>query len=177
MRFQIDPRPGEALRGCGALAREVMPESRFSVIMIAVYFGTIAAAYYLAYATWATTVGISIAAIMATIAGVQLEGRRRLRALRGKDPHETETHFVELSAEGIHTWCGHVDARYPWREFVKATENGEFYLFVRASGSGAAIPKRILSDAENDELRTRIRDWAPDRGASLARVIEQSASS
>ena len=33
--------------------------------------------------------------------------------------------------DGVHTWCGHVDARYPSREFAKVSENGEFYLSGR----------------------------------------------
>jgi hypothetical protein len=51
------------------------------------------------------------------------------------------------------------------------TENGEFYLFARPSGSGSAIPKRLLDPVTEAALRERINEWAPDHGSGLARDI------
>jgi GNAT superfamily N-acetyltransferase len=99
---------------------------------------------------------------------LQTEGRRRVRHLRENDPHASETHFVELDPLGIHTWCSHADAKYQWRDFSKACEPTEFFLFVRPSGAGAAVPKRLLQDGQDVELRNRIREWAPELGADLA---------
>jgi hypothetical protein len=132
------------------------------------------AAYYLTPATgWATFL-IGLVAVAATALLLQAEGRSRVRRLQSDDPHARETHFIELNPNGFRAWCSHVDARYPWKDFAKVTENGEFYLFLRA-GNGSAIPKRILDESTEAELRHRIRAWAPDGGAGLARELVPSS--
>ena len=117
----------------------------------------------------ASTTLIGLGAIVATGVGLQAEGRSRLRRLQERDPHAQEVHHVELGPAGVRTWCAHVHARYTWADFAKVTENGEFYLFVRPNGSGVAIPKRLLDGPRDEELRSKIREWATDRGAALAR--------
>jgi hypothetical protein len=113
------------------------------------------------------TMGIGIAAVIATVTALQAEGRSRIRRLQTEDPHARETHYVELSPEGVRAWCAHVDARYAWADFAKVVENNEFYLFVRAGGTGTAIPKRLLDGEGDAELRRWIKEWAIDHGASL----------
>jgi GNAT superfamily N-acetyltransferase len=140
-------------------------------MVIGLYAGVALAAYFLTPSTRLTTFLIGLVAVLATMTALRLDGRSQMRRLQEGDPHSLETHFVELDPEGIRTWCAHVDARYPWREFTKTTENNEFYLFVRPSGTGAAIPKRLLDDATESALRVHIREWAPDRGAGLAREV------
>lgn len=97
--------------------------------------------------------------------------RARARRRHANDPHARETFFIELGAEGLRTWCSHVEARYPWRDFTRVTETQEFYLFVLPSGSGSALPKRLLNDAQESELRSCIREWSADHGGALAREI------
>lgn len=171
LRFQIDPTPDEARRACVAILRAILPPDRSSLILIAVYAAVVVAAYYLTPTTTPLTILIGVLAAAATAYSLQAYGRARLRRLQTDDPHAREPHFVELSPDGLRAWCDHVDARYPWRDFVKIAEDQDFYLFVRPSGTGAAIPKRLLDDALDSELRRRIREWAPDHGAGLAREL------
>ena len=44
-------------------------------------------------------------------------------------------------------------------------------MLVRPNGTGAAIPKRLLDDDADTQLRERLREWSPDQGANLARVL------
>jgi hypothetical protein len=168
LRFQIEPAPGETQRACAAIARAVLPASRASAILIAIYAAIIAAAWFLTPATRAVTVIIGVTSVLATVSALQADGRSRVRRLSLGDPHSRETHYVELGPEGVHTWCAHLDARYPWSDFIKVSETPEFYLFIRPSGNGAAIPKRLLDDVRASELRQQIRAWAPDLGAALS---------
>jgi YcxB-like protein len=171
VRFQIDPAPEETQRACRAIVQASLPPSRGGAIMIALYAAVVGSAFTFAPATRPATAVIGVGAVLATAAALQAEGRRRVRRLQVDDPHARETHFVELSSGGVHTWCAHIDARYPWAEFATVRESQEFYLLVRPSGNGVAIPKRLLDDARDAELRARICEWTPDRGASLARIV------
>ena len=175
MRFEIAPTPGESARACAAIARAALPPSRASVIMIALCGAVIAAAALLTPATLARTGLVGVGAVLATATVLQAEGRSRLRRVQNADPHALETHYVELAPEGVRAWCGHVDARYPWREFARVDEDNEFYLLVRLSGSGVAVPKRLLDSAKETELRERLRAWSPDGGAGLAREMSNGA--
>ena len=169
MRFQIDPTPGETQRACSALATVSLRRSRANLWIIALYAAIILAASFLTRATLGMSVAIAVGSVVATVVILQVEGRSRLSQLTANDPHALETHFIELSPEGIRCWCAHVDARYSWPDFFKVTENQEFVLFARRSGTGAAIPKRLLHGPQDLELRNHIREWAPDHGASLGR--------
>lgn len=168
LRFQIDPTPGESARACAAIARCVVPTKRGNLLLLGLYAAVGVAAYVLTPDTWLTTFVIGVGGIVATVYGLQTINRANVRRLQQADPHATETHFVELSVAGVHTWCAHIDARYPWADFAKVVENNEFYMIVRPSGTGAAIPKRLLSDPDDTGLRERIRQWSPDRGRNLA---------
>lgn len=168
LRFQIEPTPDETQRACAAILRVCLPPSRANAFMIALYAAIIVAAWVFTPTTPATVVIIGVGSALVTMSILQTEGRRRVRHLRENDAHARETHFVELDPLGIHTWCAHVDAKYPWHDFNKACETKEFFLFVRPSGTGAAVPKRLLLDGQDVELRNRIREWAPELGAGLA---------
>jgi hypothetical protein len=161
LRFQIEPTPGESQRACGAIVRASLPPTRASMLMVVLYAVIVAAAWVLTPSSRAMTAVIGVGAALATVSLLQADGRSRMRRLQANDPHARELHYVELDAVGIHTWCGHVDARYPWRDFTKALETREFFLFVRGSGNGAAVPKRVLAAGQDVELRERIREWAP----------------
>lgn len=171
LRFQIDPQPGESARACSAIARSVLPTKRGNTFLIGLYAAVALASYYLTPATRLTTFMIGMFGVLGAVYGLQAVGRANLRGLQGADSHSTETHFVEVSPEGVHTWCSHIDARYRWADFTKAVENGEFYMFVRPNGSGAAIPKRVLDTAAEAQLRHCLGEWSPDRGANLAKEL------
>jgi hypothetical protein len=168
LRFQIDPTPEETRRACGAIAKAILPPNRAIFIIYALYALVMLAGYFLTPATPFATGMIGVVAIATTLLTLQQYGRFRVRGLRASDPHARETHFVELSPQGVHSWCAHIDARYPWSDFAKVCEDREFYLFVRPSGVGVAIPKRLLDSNSESELRSRICEWADDHGASLA---------
>jgi len=148
-----------------------MPPSRGNLVMLALYGAVGIAAFLVARSTFPATFVIGLGAVAATALSLQAEGRRRLRALRGNDPHELEAHVLELSSDGIRSSCAHIEARYAWSDFVRAIENKEFYLFVRPSGAGAALPKRLLDQVTEASLRDCIARWLPDGGSGLARVI------
>ena len=169
LRFEIDPTPGESDRACAALLKVSLPPSRRTYVVLALYGLVILAAFTLTPETTAATTGIGVAAVLATVRALEAEGRSRVRRLGAHDPHARERHFVEVNAEGVRTWCAHIDARYPWAEVTRVVESSEFYLFARVTGGGAAVPKRLLDADRESDLRERIREWAPDRGASLAR--------
>src|SRR4051812_23939512 len=122
LRFQIDPQPGESARACSAIARSVIDTTRGNVLLFGLYGAVGIAAYVLTPATRLTTFVIGLGGVLGTLYGLQAVGRSNLRQLQLTDPHSTETHFVEVSVEGVHTWCSHVDARYPWTDFVKVVE-------------------------------------------------------
>ena len=168
MRFQIDPTPGETQRACSAIVRACLPPSRRSQVMIALYVVIGAAAWFLTPKSWPMTLVIGVGAVLATESALRAESRSRMRRLQASDPHALETHHVELGPEGVHAWCGHIDARYPWQDYSRVLEDREFYLLVRPSGTGTAIPKRLLDPPRDAELRERIREWAPEQAAGLA---------
>jgi hypothetical protein len=132
------------------------------------------AAYYLTPTSRPLTFLIGLVAVVATALLLQAEGRSRVRRLQLDDAHVREPHFIELTPESVRAWCSHVDSHYPWKDFFKVIENNEFYLLLRPSGNGSAIPKRILDDPTDALLRQRIRDWSPDGGAGLAREMLES---
>jgi hypothetical protein len=171
LRFEIKPLEGEGVRACVALASKSLPESRATLIILGLYAAVAAAAYFLTPTTRPLTFLIGLGAVLGTNVALAADARRRLRAVRRDDPHALETHYVELSAEGVRSWCAHVDARYPWNDFSLVTENNEFYLLARPNGSGTAVPKRLLSDEDDEELRRRLAEWSSDRGARLARRV------
>lgn len=169
LRFEIHPTPEETQRACTAIVRACLPPSRGNAILVGMYVAVGVAAYILAPSTWHITFLIGLAAVAATALLLQTEGKSRIRRLRMGDTHARETHFIELTPEGVRAWCSHIDARYAWKDFFKVAENNEFYLFLQSSGNGSAIPKRLLDDTLDVQLRERIREWSPDAGAGLAR--------
>jgi hypothetical protein len=171
LRLQIDPQPGESTRACSAIARAVISTDGGNLLLFGVYAAIGIAAYFLTPATRLATFVIGLGGVLGTVYGLQAVGRANLRRLQLSDPHSTETHFVEVSAGGVHTWCSHIDARYAWADFTKVTENNEFYMLARPNGTGAAIPKRLLDDATDAQLRDWLRSWSPDQGANLAKEV------
>ena len=170
LRFEIAPAPGESARGCGALLVSAIAKARargtFLFVGLCALVGLLAA---VVPPSRASSFLVGLIAVYASIYGVRALGRRNLRALQETDPHALETYFVEIGPLDVYAGCAHVNARYAWEEFTKVTESTEFYLFVRKNGGGVALPKRILDASKEQELRDRIREWAPDRGSGLPR--------
>ena len=169
MLFTIDPTPDETQRAVRAMIDVRVPTSGSTVRFSALYVAVVIAAFVLVPASPLMAMLVGLCSAVGGALLTRAETLRRARSLRGVDPHERERHYIELSPERVRAWCEHVDARYPWEEFTTVTENGEFYLLMRGAGGGIAIPKRVIDDATDRELRARLREWAPDRGASLAR--------
>ena len=71
----------------------------------------------------------------------------------------------------MRTWCAHIDARYSWADVSRVAEDNEFYLFIRPGGAGVALPKRVLDDTVDADLRELVRSWSPDGGTNLAREL------
>jgi hypothetical protein len=169
LRFEIAPQLGESLRACSNIARAAVPPTRMNLAVYGLY-AVVGLAAYVLTPSRLTTFVVGMLGVVGSLYAIQFASRSRQRRFQGQDPHSRETHFVELTPEGIHTWCAHIDARYSWSDFAKATENKEFYLFVRPSGAGTAIPKRLINETTETMLRQRISEWSPDHGAHLARV-------
>ena len=163
LQFRIDPQPGETWRACIAIAQATLPPSRRSAIMIGLYVVIIVLAFVIAPSTRPQTIVIGVGAVLATEILLRREAVGRVRRTQTQDPHALETHYIELSATGVRTWCEHVDARYPWAEYRSVTKNPEFFLLLRAGGNGTAIPKRLLDDERSLELETRLAEWIPKR--------------
>lgn len=171
MRFRIVPTEAETTRGCQAMIAATFPRSKAQLVVAAVYFLVGASAFTLVPSSPVLVTVIAVGGMMLMMFALQLEANSRTRRARRDDPHTEEAHDLEVSTEGIRAWCAHVDTRYTWDGITKVVESNEFYVFVRGSGGGPALPKRVLASDEESELRQLIAQCSPDRGAGLARVL------
>jgi hypothetical protein len=161
VRFEIDSNPAEAQRACAAIARAMFPPTRFVISLLVLYACVWAASMYFTPATRTATAIIAIASIVAAVLLLQFDLQSRGRSAQARDPHAHETHYVELSADGVRTWCAHVDARLPWADFSRVLDTPEFLLFARPSGVGVAVPKRLIKAEEIETLLAQTQTWAP----------------
>lgn len=145
LQFRITPLAEEGMRGCTAVARAALGTGHANAIAMAIFLTVAALAFVVTPATPARTTLIAVWAVIGTLYALQMDSRARLRRVQSRDPHALEEYSVEIGPDVVRTWCAHIDARYPWREFTQVSENAEFYLFVRPSGSGIAFPKRVLA--------------------------------
>jgi len=166
----------ESQRGCEAVVAATLPPSRAGWITVAVYLLVGLAAVLIAPGTAAVTALLAVGGVLAALSALQAEARWRGRRALATDPHRDEPYLVELSAEGIRIYCDHVDARITWAGITCVEETAEFYLFLRGSSGGPAVPKRALSDSDDQQLRELVRRWSPDRGAGLAREVSEPVS-
>jgi hypothetical protein len=171
LRFQIDPQLGETARARTAIARSLLSNPRGAWLLLGLLPAIGFASYFLTPATRMATFFVAMISVLGTGVGARTIVRLHARRLQAADSHSTETCFVEISEAGVRTWCSHIDARLPWADFIKATEDNEFFLLVRPDGSGAVIPKRLLDEAAEAELRDRLGQWSPDGGRHLARAF------
>lgn len=162
LRYEIQPAPGETERGAHAIAQAAMPPSRANLVLFSIYGLCAFLAYFLTPSTSVTTFLIGFISVSLTVSLLNADVRFRLRSLRRSDAHALETRFVELSPEGVGDSCSHIDSRYPWQDFMKIIVTPEFYLFVRPSGLGSSIPRRVLDASEETRLQQCVRAWSPD---------------
>lgn len=173
MVIRIDPKPDESLRACQAMATAVaadLPRSRAGWIIIAAYVLVSGAAYLVGVRDWPLVGALAFGGLFGALMALQWEARWRARRLVTLDPHNLEPHHVEVTDAGVRAWCEHVDMRLTWDGITRVAETSDFYVFVRGSGGGPTVPKRVLSDAEDAAIRDLICRWAPDGGAFLARA-------
>src|SRR4051812_9335151 len=110
MEFRIESDPAETRRACHAIAAASLPPSRTSGIMVALYAVVVVAALILPVSRPLMII-IGVGAVLATEVLLRTEAQARVRRLQADDPHATEPHFVEVSADGLRAWCAHVDTR------------------------------------------------------------------
>jgi hypothetical protein len=168
LQIRVDAEPDEAYRGCEALVAAMYPRSHAVWIVMVIYALAGLSAVMFAGEAAAVTITIAIGALLAVSWAIQLEARWRRRRALAADPHRDEAHFIELSDEGIRTYCDHVDSRITWSAITAVKETSAFYLFVRGASGGVAVPKRALTPAMDQTLRAGVRQWSPDRGSALA---------
>lgn len=166
MIYSIDPTPDEIARGCQALVQDSLPRSHATFVLFATYIAAFAAATVFIPSAATPAFVLAVATATVAILGIQAETRARLRRARSTDPHLLETYQVELSAEGIRTWCGHIETRYTWDSINALKETPDFVLFVRGVGGGVYLPKRLFGPDDITTLRSNVATWAPATAGS-----------
>lgn len=169
MIVRFEPEASETIRACTALAAEVNRPARPQLILLIVFLGVFLVARWLTPGQWPIIVLFCTIATGLAFAAIQAEHRHRTTKLLAANPHLRETHEIEITTECIRSRCSHVLAEYSWTGIQKVTENQEFYLFATGPAAGVAIPKRLLADEDDENVRAIVRVAAPDRGANLAR--------
>jgi hypothetical protein len=152
-----------------AVLKTLLTRDYSDVYLTALYLVVGAVAYVATPSTWKVSVPLVPIGTLAGVFILRAEARRRTRKAGGIDPHALETYQIEITEAGFRTWCAHIDCRFTWDSFTQIRETTEFYLFLRAPGS-FAVPKRLLDDATEAELRGLIETWSQDHGRGLARI-------
>jgi hypothetical protein len=159
VRFRIEPNVEETRRASRLLARAIMPPNRAGWALGAVYLLSSLACI----ATLGDRAGfgivISAGSVMAALAVIQAEARRRSRAVLERSPHAEEPYWMEIAEAGVRVSCDHLEQSYRWNGMARVTRTAEFYLFVHSGALGLALPRRILDPAADRELRESIRRW------------------
>lgn len=172
LRIHIDPVGDELQEGCEILAAATLPPGRGGWVLAGVFAAVAVGALLLAPAALPVTLLLACGGLIVGLSVLQLEARSRLRRAFAADPHHDEPYTVEVGADGIRTYCDHVDTRITWSGITRVVETRDYFVFVRGSSGGATIPRRVLSPADHQRLRQMVREWSPDRGAELAGAVE-----
>jgi hypothetical protein len=144
-----------------------LPASHSTPIIVVGYIVVMVLAAVLARDSQAVTVGLTTLGVALVLGGLQWDLKRRLDRARADDPHRDEHYFIDVSVGGVRTYCDHIDTRYTWEGLSSVIETPEFFLFVRGSSGGPALPKRVLSPEDLMGLRNLIVSHSPDRGVRL----------
>jgi hypothetical protein len=158
--FRVEPTNEERVRSIRAITAASLPRRHADGALVLICVLLEVAAFFITPATWALTGWLAVMGVLATVLLLQGVGRARLRHMQANDPHALEPYQIEISAQGVHTWCSHVDARYGWDDITRTLETSEFFIFIRSPGCGYTLPRRLLTDGSETELRAIIRDSA-----------------
>ncbi len=161
MTFTINPTSAETARGCQALAFKSLPSNKSGLVLGAIYVLTFLVATFLIPQASLSAFLLAVGTTTVALLGIQTEARRRIARGRAADPHALEPYQVELSSEGLRTWCAHIETRYTWGAIRLMADSPEFLLFVHGVGGGLFLPKRLLSEADLAGIRQDVAKWAP----------------
>ena len=172
LRYKSDS--DESIEAITASARTVTPSwaglPTYGMTLVA-----IALCARLVSHNWKEIVGFTFFGLCLLTLFAKLEQRLRWERAIDADPHSTEEHSVEISDRGLAFWCDHARSELAWGGVRRVQETPKHFLFVCGPFGACAVPKRIMSDAEDEELRSLIRQRSPDRGAHLARELTNAA--
>jgi hypothetical protein len=172
MIVRFEPDAQETVRACAALAADANRPARAQVILFAVFVGVALVARWLVPQHWPVILLFCVVATGLAIGVIQAEHRYQTTKLLAANPHLREMHEIEIAPDCVRSRCSHATTEYSWAGIQKVTENQEFYLLSTGPAAGIAIPKRALTDADDESVRAVIRAAAPDHGAHLARQID-----
>jgi hypothetical protein len=161
MEFTIRQTAEERRRAMQAITRAILPPSRATWALIAIYLLAGLACELTLGDRAAVGIIISVGAVMLAMMVVRHDARRRTRALVEDDPHAEEPYQVEITEAGLRQWCAHVDTLTRWNGITQVERTPEFYLF-RRPGTACSIPRSALDESSERELEDAIRRWAPE---------------
>ncbi len=174
MVFSYTSNPEEGVEAITAAARTVtppwagLPAYGMTIIAIALFARLITH-------NWTQIVGFTFFALCLVTLFAQLEQRLRWERAIEVDPHSNEEHSVEISDRGLAFWCEHARSDLAWGGVRRVQETPKHFLFVCGPFGACGVPKRLMSEAQEAELRSLIRQHSPDRGANLAREVTTAA--
>ena len=172
IRYQSDP--DEGIQAVTAAARAVTPNwAGLPTLAATVLF--IAAFARITRHNWGEIVVFTVIAFGALQLFGKLERYFRWTRAIEADPHSAEIQEVEVSDGGLTFSCEHARSELTWSGVRRVQETSDHYLFVCGALGACTVPKRAMSNADDDELRNLIRMHSPDRGVHLAREVRSSA--
>jgi len=174
MLFTYQSNPDEGIQAITAAGRAVTPKWA-GLPAIGVTLLLVAAFARLTSHNWREIAGFTFAALWLVVLLSQLEQRLRWTRAIEKDPHAAEEHQVEVTDHGIVFSCAYARSELAWAGVRRVQETPSHYLFVCGPLGACAVPKRAVSDSDDDALRSLVRAHSPDGGAHLARDVGSAA--
>ena len=174
MVFHYRSTPDESIQAMRAAAGTVTSRWTGLPALVVTILG-IAAFAHLVSRDWIQVTVLAYIAVAVFPAVVRLEQRFRWRRAIKADPHSAEEQHVEVSDAGLRFWCEHSDSKLTWSGVRRVQETAHHYVFVCGPLGGCPIPKRVISDDDEPELRDLIRRCSPDHGTHLARELATQA--
>jgi hypothetical protein len=174
MIFTYKSDPNEGVEALTASVRAVTPKWAGLPTYGLTILGVAALARITTH-NWGEITGFTVFGLGILTLAAKLEQRLRWERAIEADPHSAENHSVEIGERGLAFSCEHARSDLAWSGVRRVVETPGHYLFVCGPFGACAVPKRIISDAEDDALRAIIREHSPDRGANLARELAPAA--
>jgi hypothetical protein len=151
MIARFEPDAQETVRACTALAADMNRPARAQGVLFLVFLTVFLVARWLTPGQWPVILLFCVITTALAIGAIQTEHRHRTAKLLVANPHLREIHEIEVTLACLRSRCSHATAEYSWAGIQKVTENQEFYLFSTGPAAGIAIPKRTLTN-DDDEL-------------------------